>query len=113
MAWLWLKAVPWGTLISNAPAVVESARKLLDRRGGQEVTARDAGDASPQALQQRIAELEERQREMVELIESLAKSNEEMTKALTYLRLRTAFNFKVNIGLIVAVVGLALKLVYG
>lgn len=113
MAWLWLKAVPWSTLISNAPAVVEGARKLLDRRSAQGAPAHDPGDASPQALQQRITELEERQRKMVELIESLAKSNEEMTKAVSYLRLRSAFNFKVNIALIVAVVGLALKLVYG
>jgi hypothetical protein len=112
MAWLWLKAVPWGTLISNAPAVVESARKLLDRKG-QQGAARGPGDSSPAALQQRVAELEERQRKMVELIESLAKSNEEMTKALSYLRSRSAFNLKVNIALTVAVIGLALKLVYG
>jgi hypothetical protein len=112
MAWIWLKAVPWGTLISNAPAVVESARKLLDRKT-QQGSARSPGDNSPQALQQRVEELEERQRKMVELIESLAKSNEEMTRALGYLRRRTTFNLKVNIALVVAVIGLALKLVYG
>lgn len=112
MAWMWLKAVPWSTIISNAPAVVDRARKMLDRGSAQSST-RSAGDTSPEGLQRRVAELEERQRKMVELIETLASSNEEMTKALGYLRLRTAFNFKLNIALVVAVVGLALKLVYG
>ncbi len=111
MSWLWLKAVPWGTIISNAPAVVESARKLLDRKA--QADAGSTAGSGPEALQQRVAELEARQRKMVELIESLARSNEEMTRALTYLRVRASFNFKVNIALIVAVVGLMIKMVYG
>lgn len=113
MSWIWLKAVPWSTIISNAPAVVDRARKMLDRGSSQSAPARNAGDVSPEGLQRRVAQLEERQRKMVELIETLATSNEEMAKALGYLRLRTAFNFKVNIALVVAVIGLALKLVYG
>lgn len=113
MAWMWLKAVPWSTIISNAPAVVDRARKILDRGSSQGTPPRNAGDGSPEGLQQRVAELEERQRKLAELVETLASSNQEMAKALTYLRLRTAFNFKLNIALVVAVVGLALKLVYG
>ena len=113
MAWMWLKAVPWSTIISNAPAVVDRARKILDRASSQDAPAGNAGDSSPDALQRRVAALEERQRKMAELIETLASSNEEMTKALSYLRLRAAFNFKLNIALVVAVIGLALKLVYG
>ena len=46
MSWIWLKAVPWSTIIANAPTIVDGARKLLDRRGGpQQYLA--GGDATP------------------------------------------------------------------
>jgi len=104
MSWLWLKVVPWSTIISNAPAIVEGARQLLDRRGmGTEAVDTDASDPGNLAHRLRIVEL--RQQEMLDVIDSLAKSNEQLTEALTYLRSRAAFNFRIAIvlGVIVAV----------
>ena len=104
MSWLWLKAVPWGTILSNAPTIVEGARKLLDRRsaGGEEVEV-SASDPANLAKRLRIVEL--RQQEMLDIIDSLAKSNEQLTNALAYLRARAVLNFRIAIvlGVMVAV----------
>ncbi len=103
MSWLWLKAVPWSTIISNAPAIVKGARQLLDRRGtGSETVDLTASDPGNLAHRLRIVEL--RQQEMLDVIESLAESNEQLTEALTYLRARAAFNFRLAIVLGIVVV---------
>jgi hypothetical protein len=104
MSWLWLKVVPWSTIISSAPAIVEGARQLLDRRGtGTEAV--DMGASDPGTLAHRLRIVELRQQEMLDVIDSLAKSNEQLTEALTYLRSRAVFNFRIAIvlGVIVAV----------
>lgn len=112
MSWLWLKVVPWSTIISNAPAIVEGARQLLDRRGtGTEAVDMNASDPGTLAHRLRIVEL--RQQEMLDVIDSLAKSNEQLTKAVTYLKARAAFNFRLSIALGVAVVVLAINAMAG
>jgi hypothetical protein len=105
MSWLWLKAVPWSTIISNAPTIVDGARKLLDRRG----TAADVADeqaSDPGSLAQRLRIVELRQQEMLEVIDKLANSNEQLTEAVTYLRARAVFNFRLSVvlGVVLAVV---------
>ncbi len=45
MPWLWLKAVPWGTIVATAPTVVHGACKLLERRG--QTMQRPAADEAP------------------------------------------------------------------
>ena len=103
MSWLWLKAVPWSTIISNAPEIVDGARKLLDRRstGSKEI---EEAASDPESLAKRLRIVEMRQQEMLDVIDSLAKSNEQLTKALTYLRARARFNFRLAIALTVVVV---------
>ena len=112
MSWLWLKVVPWSTIISNAPAIVEGARHLLDRRGaGSEAVDMDSAD--PKSLAHRLRIVELRQQEMLDVIDSLAKSNEQLTKAVTYLRARAAFNFRLSIALGVGLVILAINAMTG
>jgi hypothetical protein len=104
MSWIWLKAVPWSTIIANAPTIVDGARKLLDRRGGPaEVTDEQATD--PGSLAQRLRVVELRQQEMLDVIDKLANSNEQLSEAVTYLRARAVFNFRLSVvlGVIVAV----------
>lgn len=109
MSWLWLKAVPWGTIISNAPTIVEGARKLLDRRtAAGELTDTSASD--PASLAQRLRVVELRQQEMLDVIDKLANSNEQLTEAVTYLRARAAFNFR--LALVLAVI-VAVLVVHG
>lgn len=110
MAWMWLKAVPWGTIIANAPAMVNSARRLIEKRTSHGIAERETPGTSPEALQARVLELEERSRKMAELIESLAESHERMTEAVTYLRARATLNFRISVLLVVAVIALTVKL---
>jgi hypothetical protein len=103
MSW-WLKAVPWSMILANAPAVVEGARKLLDkRRSPGQAADDDAGVA------ERVAALESRERRMIELIESLARSNQQLIEAIDVLRRRARVALGVSavlaIGMIVALVG--------
>jgi hypothetical protein len=104
MSW-WLKAVPWSVIIANAPALVEGARKLLDKRRSTE-----AGDlpVDETSLARRLAALEGRERRMLELIESLANSNQQLIVALDGMRRRLRIGFAVAIalaiGLLVALV---------
>jgi hypothetical protein len=104
MSW-WLKAVPWSMILANAPAMVEGARKLLDMRRppGPPVADGEAG------LAERVAALESRERRMLELIESLASSNQQLIEAIDVLRRRARVAFGVSavlaIGMIAALVG--------
>jgi len=114
MSWLWLKAVPWGTVLATAPALVDGARKLLERRAqtAQQVASEPA-TSEPAALVRRIQLLEARQQQIAELLESLATSNEQLLTAVQYLRARSAWNFRITVVLALAVAVLALRLLLG
>ena len=110
MSWLWLKAVPWSTIISNAPTIVDGARKLLDRRAAAgDVTEATATDPASLAQRLRVAEL--RQQEMLDLIDQLANSNEQLSEAVTFLRARAALNFRLAIVLAVIVAILVVEVI--
>ncbi len=112
MAWMWLKAVPWSTIIANAPTIVEGARKLLDRRGSaSEVADEQASD--PASLARRLRVVELRQQEMLDVIDKLANSNEQLTEAVTYLRARAVFNFRLSMALGVVLAVLVVDSILG
>jgi hypothetical protein len=113
MSWLWLKAVPWGTVLATAPALVDSARKLLERRAqaAQQVAPAPAA-SDPAALVRRIQLLEGRQQQIAELLESLATSNEQLSAAVQYLRGRAVWNFRIAVVLALAVAALAARLLW-
>ena len=101
MAFVWLKAVPWSTIIANAPLIVDGARKLVslvrntsapERRDERVGVVSGDPDAQIAALDARIAQLENEQRQSAELLSALADSNEQMAQALEYLRKRVTFN---------------------
>lgn len=105
MAWFWLKAVPWGTIIANAPQLVDSARKIIERRNvGQ--TETDTNAADPAALVKRVQALETRQQQIAELVESLAKSNEQLIQAIQYVKLR--LTWAIRGAFLLALIALAL-----
>lgn len=104
MSW-WLRAVPWSMIISNAPAVLDGARRLLEKRKA----AGEAGTpADPSEIASRLAALEQRERRMLELIESLATSNQQLIEAIDVLRRRARIAFGacavLAVGLIVCLV---------
>ena len=96
-----LKLVPWGDIIEATPQIVNAAKKLMGktRAGGVEPAAgalADAGgaagtpvEAQIQALAQRVALLEQEQRDSAALIESLAEQNAVVVRAVEALRKRS------------------------
>jgi hypothetical protein len=103
MSW-WLKAVP--LILANAPALVDGARKMLDKRRTTGNGAR-AGGEEEGPVEQRLSLLENRERKMLELIESLATSNQQMIEAIAALRQRARISMGVSI---VLCIGLAVAL---
>lgn len=106
MSW-WLKAVPWSVILANAPALVDGARKLLDKKRSAGYEARGGGEEAG-SVEHRLALLENRERKMLELIESLAASNQQMIEAIAALRQRARVILGISVvllaGLVVALV---------
>jgi hypothetical protein len=105
MSW-WLKAVPWSVILANAPALVDGARKLLDKKRSPGSEARRGEEEG--SVEHRLALLENRERKMLELIESLAASNQQMIEAIAALRQRARVILGISVvlfaGLVVALV---------
>src|SRR5688572_14061579 len=76
---IWLRAIPWGTLLRQAPTILAAADALLvnSRRRGQP-PAPASGD---QALGQRLDQIEELQRTNADVVKQLADQVGALTAA--------------------------------
>ncbi len=94
-----LKSVPWGDVISNAPAIADGAQKLWKsaRRQSEPAPASEAEPAAPQdaVSAARVAELESKvaglQRQMEQssaLINQLAQQNAQLVARVELMRSR-------------------------
>ena len=97
-----LKLVPWGDVIEATPQVVKAAKNLLRKKdAAQEFDAqqpaaveplappRSAGEQALQLIQAqdaRIVQLEQSQRQSLELIEKLAEQNAQIVATVGALR---------------------------
>ena len=96
-----LKLVPWGEVIKATPQVVKAAQSLLKKKEAQaeanEHSASDqhltppasAGEQALLLIQQqelRIAQLEQSQRQSLEIIEKLAQQNAQIVATVGALR---------------------------
>ena len=109
MSLLWLKHVPWSTVLANAPGLVEGAKKLASA-----MRNKPAGSYAPVDSAQmedpttRLAALEEQQRAAAELLRSLADQNAQMAEALAALRQRATVQLRITVvALIAALAALA------
>ena len=94
-----LKLVPWGDVIEATPQILNAAKKLMGKtRAGapsssgaltEDGTAAPPLDAQLLALNQRVALLEQEQRDSAALIQSLAEQNAVVVRTVDVLRLRT------------------------
>jgi hypothetical protein len=96
-----LKLVPWGEVIEATPQILTAARKLMGKTrasadGTQSHPADAGGTAAPtpleeqiEALAQRVALLEQEQRDSAALIQSLAEQNAVVVRAVEALRRRS------------------------
>ncbi len=100
MSLLWLKAVPWSSIVSNAPLIVDGAKALVNlarNKAGpaaQRTSSTLAGDPQSDlaALSARIAQLEREQQQTAELLRSMAESNAQLAQAVDALRRRAVHN---------------------
>ena len=118
MSPLWLKSLPWSTIVSNAPLIVEGAKKLVSlvkSKPAGEATSPEAetfaGDPQSEvaALRARIQRLEEEQRQAAELLRAMAEGQAEMAKALEALRARARLTLRVAV---ISLVGVAVVLIW-
>ncbi len=97
-----LKLVPWGDVIEATPQILTAAKKLMGKTragGGAEASSGSLASAEGAAatpveaqvrvLAERVAQLEQEQRDSAALIESLAEQNAVVVRAVEALRLRS------------------------
>ncbi len=114
---LWLKSLPWSAMLSNAPLIVDGAKKLaslVKSKPAHEATSQrtDALEGNPpaelSALRVRIRQLEEEQRQSAELVRTMAESQAQMAQMLEVLRVRARFNMRLAVISLTGVVALVL-----
>jgi hypothetical protein len=107
MALPWLAAlrvIPWRTILENAPAIARSADALLSRTTTQRSHA-DSPHEAHRLLADRVAALEQRDRETAELLTRVTDQLADVTAATEVLEARTRWL------LMIAAAALALALV--
>ena len=81
-----LKAIPWDTILANAPAILRSANALLSETKVRPPAAASRNDI--QALADRVAALEQRDRETAELLTRVSTQVAALTTAVEVLEAR-------------------------
>jgi hypothetical protein len=81
-----LKAIPWDTILANAPAILRSADALLSETKVRPPAAASRNDT--QALVDRLAVLEQRDRETAELLTRITTQVSALTTAVEVLEAR-------------------------
>ncbi|HZM61414.1 MAG TPA: hypothetical protein VFB85_16500 [Vicinamibacterales bacterium] len=74
-----LKAIPWSTILANAPAILRSANAMLSETKVRSGAAASRNDV--QALADRIAVLEQRDRDTAELVTRISAQVAALTTA--------------------------------
>jgi hypothetical protein len=111
--WTWaLRALPWRTIILNAPTIVDAARKFY-------ATTRTAADAEPSprahdsvgALRRAVEELEAREVQQAALFAEMAKQVQDIATAMEVLRARlTLALWGAGLAGVIAIVSLVVTL---
>ena len=81
-----LKAIPWDTILANAPAILRSANALLSETKVRPPAAASRNDIQP--LADRVATLEQRDRETAELLTRVSTQVAALTTAVEVLEAR-------------------------
>ena len=90
-----LKAIPWETILANAPSILRSADALMSKT---RVRPDAASRNDIQALADRIAVLEQRDSEVAELLTSVTAQVSALTTAGKMLEARARWLFLVAVG---------------
>jgi TolA-binding protein len=104
MSPLWLKSLPWSTILSNTPLIVEGAKKLaalVKSKSADEALPRgaDAFEGDPAleltAVRARVQRLEEELRQASGLVRTMAESQAQMAQMVEALRRRTRLSIRI------------------
>lgn len=82
-----LRAIPWDTILANAPAILRSTEALLSQTQARPPAAASRNDM--QALADRVALLERRDRETAELLTRISTQVAALTTASEVLEARS------------------------
>jgi hypothetical protein len=103
-----LKAIPWGTILANAPSIVRSADALVSRT---RVRGNDGSRDDLDALADRIAALEQSDRDTAELLTRVTGQVAALTAASEVLEARVQWLFAAVVAAsVVSVVACGLSL---
>jgi hypothetical protein len=112
LAWA-LRALPWKTIILNAPTIVDAARQFYATTR----TAADATDPTPRAhdsvgaLRRAVEELEAREVQQAALFAEMAKQVQDIATAVEVLRARlTLALWGAGLAGVIAIISLVLTL---
>ena len=94
-----LKAIPWDTILANAPAILRSADTLLSETKVRPPAAASRNDIQP--LVDRVAVLEQRDRETAELLTRVSTQIAALTTASEVLEARARWLLLVAIAALV------------
>ena len=92
-----LKAIPWDTILANAPSILRSADALLSDTKVRQPAAASRNDI--QALVDRVAVLEQRDRETAELLTRISTQVAALTTAVEVLEARARWLLVVAIAM--------------
>ena len=92
-----LRAIPWDTILANAPAILRSADALLSETKVRPPAAASRNDI--QALVDRVAVLEQRDRETAELLTRISTQVSALTIAVEVLEARARWLLVVAIAM--------------
>lgn len=81
-------AVPWKTLLTFAPQIIDLSRELVKRARGTPGSLPRATAADPGDLAQRLLALEENERRQAELVERMAEQQAKLSAAVVTLHRR-------------------------
>ena len=104
-----LRAIPWDTILANAPAILRSTEALLSQTQTRAPAAASRNDM--QALADRVAQLERRDRETAELLARISSQVAALTTASEVLEARSRWVLVLAIAaLLMSVVALGVAL---
>ena len=90
-----LRAIPWDTILANAPAILRSTEALLSETKARAPAAATRNDM--QALADRVAALERRDRETAELLARISTQVAALTTASEVLEARARWLLAITI----------------
>ena len=92
-----LKAIPWDTILANAPAILRSTDALLSDTKARQPAAASRNDI--QAFVDRVAVLEQRDRQTAELLTRISAQVSALTTAVEVLEARARWLLVVAIAM--------------